>query len=110
MAPASFSRVRSRRPSMTRIHSSLRSWYWNESRLPVSRTSTLPTYLSVQAQMTSWPQGFATRRGRGVPSGARSATDELLAGRQQLSAPLGRGPLRVDPDEWLGAPSPDDQP
>ncbi len=54
------------RPAVTRIDSSLTSWRWSDSRLPASMTSTFPTYVSVCAQMSSWPHGLSTRRAGAV--------------------------------------------
>src|ERR1700722_17678228 len=58
------------------IVSSLTLWYWSESWCPALTWRTLPTYRSVWAQISSYPQGFSTRRGTFI---GRSLPEALLA-------------------------------
>src|SRR5512139_3351303 len=61
--PSPSSRTSRSSPLHRWIVSSFRSWYCRESRWPAFTWRSFPTYRSVCAHHSSWPQGFSTRFG-----------------------------------------------
>ena len=94
-------------PTMTRSTRPCARGTWSDRRLPASMYQDLadisvgvrPDQLVAPGLVD--PPGGGARRSAGT-AGSRAA-DELLAGRDHRVARLGRGGLRVDPDQRLGA-------
>ncbi len=74
------------RPDCTSHDSSFSSWYCRLSAWPARTKSTLPTYCSACAQISSYPHGLSTRRGSNAYGDVMRATPD---GRSRARPPVG---------------------